>query len=350
LPFFYVDGGEEAVVLPQLDNSDPLIVPPPGWPAPVGPPDPAGPPGHPVWYAEPASPAAAEAGYGYSNPFQTPEVALYYYHYNPFQDLLQVSGTDGSLLEQWAYLPFGEVFVSDELSEPSLYQAYRNYGLDQETGLYFSGSNYYDPQDLLWLTLDDKTTTSPYRSPYLFGQGQSFPATDLPALKTWANDNTDAYFARVPELALRQENEGGSFSDASFTILAGPQAGTVDIAAAEEEPKANAKKSNPKAGKKSGGKTGVVRNQGLFALRRQFRPVTDPPQKAEESTSSTEQKVDAATKRKHRQFTIRPGDWDGITIPGNRHFQFKPAIDEPVSKKHRRQANPRRVRFRLDRQ
>jgi hypothetical protein len=200
--------------------------------------------------------------------------------------------------------------------------------------------------------LDDKATANPYRSPYLFGQGQSFPGSDLRALRTWANNNTNTYLTDAPAIALISDNEGGSFSDASFTILNGPQAAAVDVAAADEDTKAKPKKKKHQSrqAKKSGGKTGVVGNQGLFALRRQFNPATDPPEKGNDSAPSATQGVDAATKRKHRQFTIRPGDWDGITVPGNRHFQFKPEIDEPVGKKHRRQANPRRVRFRLDRQ
>ena len=355
LPFFYVDGGEEAVFLPQLDASDPRVLPPLGWPAPEGPPDPSGPPGHPVWYAEPTSPANAEAGYGYTNPLRTPEVALFYYHYNPFQDLLQVTGTAGTVLEQWAYLPFGGVFATDETATASPYQAFRNYTLDAETDLYFSGTAYYDATDLLWLNFGPRADETPHRSPYLFGNGQAFPGSDWPDLLSWATENYQTMLDYAPTVSTLGLNEGGGFSEASYTITSGPQAGAVEVAAAEAKPKASAKTGTPgkvdskaRRNPASGSKNCVVGNQGLLALRRQFR-FNGEPEKLTEATDQPDTTPSAATKLKYRRFTIAPGDWDGVNVRGNRYFQFKPTPDTPVTKKNRRATVPPPARSRSDR-
>jgi hypothetical protein len=90
---------------------------------------------------------------------------------------------------------------------------------------------------------------------------------------------------------------------------------------------------------------GLIRNKPLLALRELFQP-NNADGKARE-TQETE--ATAAQRQANRKFTIRPGDWDGIQVPGNRYFRFRPdGTTSNVRKRHRR-SNGLRVRFRMDR-
>lgn len=351
LPFFYLDNGEEATILPQPEDTDPTILPPPGWPAPAGPPDPNGPPGHPVWYAEPVSPTSAAAGYGYTNPLRTPELELFYYHHNAFGDVVQTSNKDGQVVSQQAYLPFGEFLVTEGAEDTPVWQAFRDRVYEKETGLYYQDGRYFNPETALWLMPEKEQND--LVSPYLYAQGQVFEQAFL--------NNTLQEVQAVQELSEEEPqsdqsfaNDGGAFISSGFRAPGGPALIKIEVATTDETPEAESKngssinKQNPKAGKT----TGVVNNKGLLALRRQFQQASVEPEEQDQSKSPTSGKAASPSpsqKQLNRRFVIRPGEGGGLRVVGNRYVPLGPDVSKRTVRRYRRVVKELKTRFRTDR-
>ncbi|MEL7247890.1 MAG: SpvB/TcaC N-terminal domain-containing protein, partial [Bacteroidota bacterium] len=342
LPFFYLDNGDDPVVLPQLGDSDPRLLPPPGWPAPEGPPDPNGPPGHPVWYAAPTTPDDALAGYGYTNPLQTPEREMFYYHHNPFNDVLLISDTDGELVLQQAFLPFGSPFVTEEKANFPTHPGFQGRSIDQESGLYYLNGSYYDSADAFWLNINAEQDDQPQFSSYLLDRGRPYAGQQLAATRAMAQGIVLTPGDRTLDLEQAFGNDGGAFAESSFTLSGGIAAAAVEIATSEKAPKSGSKSgSNPSTERGKGGKGGgVVRNQGLLALRRQFQrsELTDKTTTQELRRVSVNTPVAPidVQKQRNRRFEIRPGDWDGMYMVGNRYVQLGPDVDRKTVRRYRR--------------
>lgn len=349
LPFYYLDNGEEATVLPQLENSDPLILPPPGWPAPAGPPDPSGPPGHPVWYAEPPSPATVEAGYGYTNPLQTPELELFYYHQNPQGDVVQISNNDGRIISQQTYLPFGDFLVTEGIENIPAWQAFRGRVYEEETGLYYLDGRYYDATSGLWLMVDQEQAA---QSSYLYAQGRLYNQKTLKNTLRNVQDAIEVGELVAPEFNQSLANDGGDFVSGNFSFSGGPVGSDVAVSFAEDSPSSDKKRENPKtpdsADAASGGEGGVVQNKSLLALRRQFQQNVGD---GEEQNNATPPPVATVPTQKqlNRRFVIRPGDYAGLRVVGNRYVPLGPDIDRKTVRRYRRVVKELKTRFRTDR-
>ena len=63
------------------------------------------------------------------------------------------------------YFPFGEVFIEQNGSYGTPYK-YNGKELDSETGLYYYGARYYNPELSLWLSVDPLVEKYPSMSPY----------------------------------------------------------------------------------------------------------------------------------------------------------------------------------------
>ena len=53
---------------------------------------------------------------------------------------------DGELVQHYGYLPFGNERYANNTQAFSVTNRYTGQQLDEETGLYFYGSRYYDPE------------------------------------------------------------------------------------------------------------------------------------------------------------------------------------------------------------
>ncbi len=80
---------------------------------------------------------------------------LYYYVTNLQGDVLGLVDTNGSLVASYTYDPYGKVLTATgSLAEKNPLR-YRSYYYDQETGLYYVSSRYYDPEICRWINADD---------------------------------------------------------------------------------------------------------------------------------------------------------------------------------------------------
>ena len=113
-----------------------------------------------VWYYYDAAgaPVAMATGSGPS---------LYIYRKNLQGDITGIySGTTGTLLVSYVYDAWGKVTATDvaqttESAEVLTYNPYlyRGYRFDAETGLYYLGSRYYDPEICRWINEDVLVST-----------------------------------------------------------------------------------------------------------------------------------------------------------------------------------------------
>jgi len=92
----------------------------------------------------------------------------YYYHSDHLGSTSYMTDNAGELSQHLEYLPFGEVFVENR-NDDNIYQTpylFNGKELDEETGLYYFGARYYDPELSNWLSIDplayQYTSWSPY--------------------------------------------------------------------------------------------------------------------------------------------------------------------------------------------
>ncbi len=100
----------------------------------------------------------------------------YYIHSDHLGSTSYVTDANGAVSQHVEYVPFGEVFIeelssSTKLNTPFLFNGKE---LDEETGLYYYGARYYDPQLSLWLSVDPLSNYDPLNNEnYLDGEHNS---------------------------------------------------------------------------------------------------------------------------------------------------------------------------------
>jgi len=85
---------------------------------------------------------------------RSPESESYYYHSDHVGSSNYVTDARGQVLEHSEYFPFGEPWVEERTNTQSTPYRFTGKELDEETGLYYYGARYYDPQTSLWQSTD----------------------------------------------------------------------------------------------------------------------------------------------------------------------------------------------------
>ena len=78
----------------------------------------------------------------------------FYYHPDHLGSSSYITNLDGEVVQHIEYVPFGEVFIEERnnvWNTPYLFNAKE---FDEETGLYYYGSRYYNPRFSFWLSTD----------------------------------------------------------------------------------------------------------------------------------------------------------------------------------------------------
>ncbi|MBX2927667.1 MAG: hypothetical protein KF852_07535 [Saprospiraceae bacterium] len=141
--------------------------PPPAWRFYPGPPDPNGPPGPPVWEPAAVTNDNVRAGYAFRYDIAIhPESNRYFFHPDHLGSTSYVTDAVAEIRQHVEYMPFGEIFVDEYVTngkQPYLFNAKE---LDAETGLYYYGARYYDPLTNMWASVDPMAEKYPGLSPY----------------------------------------------------------------------------------------------------------------------------------------------------------------------------------------
>jgi RHS repeat-associated protein len=93
------------------------------------------------------------------------EKELYFYHTDHLGGTAYVTDDGGKLYQHMEYLPFGETWAEEASNAQRTPYRYTGKELDEETGLYYFGARYYDPQTSMW------PSTDPALGEYIAGTG-----------------------------------------------------------------------------------------------------------------------------------------------------------------------------------
>ncbi|MBP5454890.1 MAG: hypothetical protein J6Y37_00125, partial [Paludibacteraceae bacterium] len=96
---------------------------------------------------------------------------IYFYHPDHLGSTSMVTNIDGEITQNVVYIPYGEVFVEERngtWASPYLFNAKE---LDEETGLYYYGARYLDPNSTRWLSVDPMWEKYVGMTPYNYCAG-----------------------------------------------------------------------------------------------------------------------------------------------------------------------------------
>lgn len=153
-----------SIAIDTLDSS--TNVAPPGWPQFINTNGPDDPPGHPTLPRDSINFGNPEAGYGFNGDGYPEEINLYFYHPDHLGSSNYLTDREGSVRQHNEYLPFGETFVDEHVSDDIQPYLYNGKELDEESGLYYYGARYYEPKLSNWLSVDPMTEKYPGWSSY----------------------------------------------------------------------------------------------------------------------------------------------------------------------------------------
>lgn len=92
----------------------------------------------------------------------------FFYHPDHLGSSSFITNLEGEVVQHIEYVPFGEVFIEERNSvwnTPYLFNAKK---FDEETGMYYYGARYYNPQLSVWISVDPLYEVDLSSSPYVF--------------------------------------------------------------------------------------------------------------------------------------------------------------------------------------
>jgi RHS repeat-associated protein len=135
------------------------------------------------------------------------EKDLYFYHADREGNSGYVTDNRGKLYQHTEYFPFGEIWLQEKSNTQRTPYLFAGKELDEETGLYYFGARYYDPQTSLW------QSTDPILNDYLSGQpgGGVYNPANL-QLYGYADQNPITYTDPNGEAVYRVPYFGSAYS------------------------------------------------------------------------------------------------------------------------------------------
>ena len=124
-------------------------------------------PGAPVSWNDPSNPDDPQAGYGYI-PNDTTKEETFFYHSDHLGSTSYITDDKANITQYDAYLPYGELLVDEHSSSEDLPYKFNGKQFDEETGLYYYGARYMDPEISMWLGVDPMIEKYPEISPYIY--------------------------------------------------------------------------------------------------------------------------------------------------------------------------------------
>ena len=122
------------------------------------------------------------------------EKMQFYYHPDHLGSSSYITNLDGEVSQHIEYVPFGEVFIEERnntWNTPYLFNAKE---FDEETGMYYYGARYMDPQNSMWLGVDPLTEKYPNLTGYCYTNNNPVKYIDPTGTDWYRNDETAAIF------------------------------------------------------------------------------------------------------------------------------------------------------------
>ena len=127
-------------------------------------------PGPPVSWNDPSNPDDPQAGYGYI-PNDTTKEETFFYHSDHLGSTSYITDDKANITQYDAYLPYGELLVDEHSSSEDLPYKFNGKELDEETGLYYYGARYMDPEISLWYESDPPSEEYENVSTFIYCHG-----------------------------------------------------------------------------------------------------------------------------------------------------------------------------------
>ena len=138
--------------------------------------------------------ARTRAANGNFKPNDDYEKMQFYYHPDHLGSSSYITNLDGEVSQHIEYVPFGEVFIEERnntWNTPYLFNAKE---FDEETGMYYYGARYMDPQNSMWLGVDPLTEKYPNLTGYCYTNNNPVKYIDPTGTDWYRNDETAAIF------------------------------------------------------------------------------------------------------------------------------------------------------------
>ena len=117
---------------------------------------------------QPVTSDNAQAGYGYPAGGNESELNRYFFHPDHLGSATYITDHLGVVRQHIEYMAFGETFVEEHTSSDTQPYLYNGKELDGETGLYYYGARYYDPEASMWASVDPMAEEYAGKSPIGF--------------------------------------------------------------------------------------------------------------------------------------------------------------------------------------
>jgi RHS repeat-associated protein len=151
------------------------------------------------------------------DPYTTPRV-VYYYHPDYLGNVEYITDANGLPYQYFWYSPWGETLKEEPAAISGWSSPYRFNGKeqDEETGLYYYGARYYNPQVSLWLSVDamaSKAHNLPL-SPYNFSANNPIMYVDPDGNDWFENSETGQilYVKGVSDLSETEIDYGDGWT------------------------------------------------------------------------------------------------------------------------------------------
>ena len=101
----------------------------------------------------------------------------YFFHKDHLGSSTQITDRNANITHHLEYMPFGEPFVEQRKDWGTDYK-FTSKELDEQTGLYYFGARYYNPDISIWLSIDPLSDKYPSLSPYNYCANNPINAID----------------------------------------------------------------------------------------------------------------------------------------------------------------------------
>jgi RHS repeat-associated protein len=216
----YADPNYSGAGYPDGGTPDNTYVPA-GWPRRVIPlqdKDPNGPPGAPIQYYPAMSNETAEPGFAYEGAGQIEESGRYFYHGDHLGSTSFVTDARGRVSQYVAYMPYGEALFEEHSNTRDMPYLFNSKERDEETGLYYYGARYLDPETAVWYGVDPLAMKYPDYSPYVYCFNNPIKYIDPDGMDVWQIDVDGNIINRIEDKTQDAFHFGSLDADGNFKM------------------------------------------------------------------------------------------------------------------------------------
>jgi RHS repeat-associated protein len=143
----------------------------------------------------------------------------YFYHPDHLGSTSYITDASGEVYQHLEYFAFGETFVEEHNNTDKTPYLFNGKELDEETGLYYYGARYYEPQVSIMLSVDRFAEKYPGISPYSYAANNPVKYVDIngDSIVNGSQQELQAIATDLNKIYKDKYGEDGAFSVAERT-------------------------------------------------------------------------------------------------------------------------------------